>query len=251
MITCAPISLSREERILKLEKDYYVYILIRLDKEEPFYVGKGKDNRISRHRTDTSIQKNKNKYMCNIINKLWKNGFNFIEKKLFDNLTENDALDIETRLIAYYREHTNYKLCNISSGGLPGSGVRRNLFGSRNPFYNKQHSNESKERMSKWKKDHYIANGNPFYGKKHSLETKLKIVQSQGKLNIEHIRNIIELLKMGFGDKKIIDTLNLDVCTSTIRGVSNGKRYRNITEGILGIVNFPIRNIKGEEYARK
>lgn len=49
--------------------------------------------------------------------------------------------------------------------------------GRNNPFYGKQHSTKTKEKISKVQRESGWANGknNPFYGKQHSTETKEKI----------------------------------------------------------------------------
>lgn len=63
--------------------DYYVYIYWRLDTNEPFYVGKGKDKRWKDLRKRC-------KHFNNIINK-----YPITVEIVKDNLTEDEALGIE------------------------------------------------------------------------------------------------------------------------------------------------------------
>lgn len=77
--------------------------------------------------------------------------------------------------------------------------ISLSLTGERNPFYGKEHTKESLDKMSKsksgvsWKSQmgedasnerkenqsqNYSGEGNPFYGKKHSQESKIKIVNA-------------------------------------------------------------------------
>ena len=67
--------------------DYYVYIYWRLDINEPFYIGKGHDDRWKR------LDK-RNKHFINILNKC-----PIICEIIKDNLTENQAHEIECWLI--------------------------------------------------------------------------------------------------------------------------------------------------------
>jgi hypothetical protein len=70
---------------VELEKnDYYIYLHIKKNDGEPFYVGKGIKNRCNN-------VNGRNKYWKNIVNKY---GFDII--KLDENLNENEAYKLET-----------------------------------------------------------------------------------------------------------------------------------------------------------
>lgn len=93
--------------IIKLIKEYsnqgqkyYVYILIRPDKNEPFYVGKGKNQRLFEHEIKVNSLPINNSYKVNIIKKILESGSQLIYgiDSFFDN--DEDALERECKLIA-------------------------------------------------------------------------------------------------------------------------------------------------------
>jgi CRISPR/Cas system-associated protein Cas5 (RAMP superfamily) len=86
---------------------YYVYLHIRLDSGEPFYVGKGKDNRYK----DIS---SRNEYWKNIVKKY---GYDIIF--LEENLTEKESFEKEIYWIARIgRKDLGYgNLVNMTDGG--------------------------------------------------------------------------------------------------------------------------------------
>lgn len=112
--------------------EYYIYEWIRLDTNEPFYVGKGKGKR-------WKTLKRENSRFNHIVNK-----HPVAVNILHDNLSENVANDLEVWYIREYRDVIGYDLCNIADGG---EGVA--LFGEQNGFYNKNHSKETRNKMSK------------------------------------------------------------------------------------------------------
>lgn len=85
---------------------YYVYRHIRLDKNTPCYVGKGKGRR-------AYAKTRRNPYHKNIINK----GVRIEIVKFFEN--EEEAFKFEKMLIKVYK---NYGYCeaNFTEGGIEG-----------------------------------------------------------------------------------------------------------------------------------
>lgn len=78
---------------------YYVYTLAYPD-GRVFYVGKGRGDRVYQHERDARdgrISKN-----CDIIRDIWAQGGQILKKRLYVNLSEEDALSIETVLIALF-----------------------------------------------------------------------------------------------------------------------------------------------------
>ena len=85
--------------------DYYVYEWIRLDTNEPFYVGKGRRNRWKSF-------KGRNKWFDRIVNKTL-----VVVNVLQDNLDEETANGLEVWYIREYRDIIGYPMCNIADGG--------------------------------------------------------------------------------------------------------------------------------------
>ena len=151
--------------------EYYVYEWIRLDTNEPFYVGKGKGNR-------WKVLNRKNKRFVNIINK-----HNVSVNILHDNLDEQTAYGLEVWYIREYRDIIGYDLVNFTDGGEGNA-----FIGETNPFYGKRHTKEAKQKMSKKHK-----------GKTHSVskDTREKISKAnKGRtFSKEHKRNLSESRK--------------------------------------------------------
>lgn len=117
-----------------VENDFYVYIYLDPRKPgeyfyedlkfdfEPFYVGKGKGNRIFRH---TYLFKDEvNNYKINKIKKIKSLKLNPIILKLVDNLNETMAFEKEKEIILKIGRLENGPLVNFSDGGEGQSGYR-------------------------------------------------------------------------------------------------------------------------------
>ena len=137
-----------------MERKYYVYEWIRLDTNEPFYVGKGCKNRWKEIRR-------KNPYFTNIVNKI-----PCVVNILHDNLDEQTAFELEVWYIREYRDIIGYNMCNVNDGGEGQS-----LCGELNSFYGKEHTEETKNRLSSIRIEKGLAKGknNPNYGKRGNL----------------------------------------------------------------------------------
>lgn len=119
---------------------YYVYLHIKSSNGEPFYVGKGKANRV------TSTH-GRNKFWHNIVNKY---GYDIIF--LDKNLSPEKAIELETYWIERIgrRDLGNGTLVNLTNGGdgTAGRKVDRSYYkGENNPFYGKTHSEDTKEKI--------------------------------------------------------------------------------------------------------
>ena len=141
---------------------YYVYLHIKEDTGQPFYVGKGHGNRCIQ-------QDHRNQYWKNIVN---KHGFDviFLEK----NLDESVAFELEKYWIERIGRIINNTgpLVNITEGGCGSSG--RTWDGSR------------------------IGDQNPMYGREHTIETKEKISKTKkGKSRPEHVQQILRTIGKG------------------------------------------------------
>jgi len=91
----------------------YVYMHIRHDKDEPFYIGIGKsDSNFYR----AHCKRRRNNIWKKIIAKT-----SYSIKILHEKITWEEACDVEKKLIATYKKKTEGgTLCNISDGGEGG-----------------------------------------------------------------------------------------------------------------------------------
>jgi predicted GIY-YIG superfamily endonuclease len=126
-----------------------VYKHIRLDTNNPFYIGIGKTEKraFSKHR--------RNKYWKSITSKT-----NYEVEILFDNLSWEECCVKEIELIKLYGRKDNGTgiLVNMTDGGEGSLGiiksdeVRKKLSecqsGDKHYFYGKSHSDETKEKLS-------------------------------------------------------------------------------------------------------
>jgi hypothetical protein len=127
---------------------FYVYAHYKADDPngDPFYIGKGKDHReLSQHR---------NSFWKNIVNK-----HGFVSTRLYEHLTEQEAWDIEIKLINQYGKLTEGTgcLCNLANGGEGASGVR--------------HTDKTKEKWSNAKKG---KTWEEIYGPEQAAEIRAK-----------------------------------------------------------------------------
>jgi hypothetical protein len=127
----------------------YVYRHIRLDKNEPFYIGIGSDKTYQRaYKT-----KGRSKYWENVS----INGYEV--EILMDNITWEDACKKEVEFISMYgrKDLGQGTLVNLTNGGDGSPGV---IVSEKTRSYHKV-NNKGKS--------------NPFYGKKHNEQTILKL----------------------------------------------------------------------------
>lgn len=127
--------------------DYYVYVWIRKDTNQVFYVGKGHKNRYKDMRM-------RNRYFLNVVNKV---GIDNIEIKIIENnLSEEKAFEREIFYIDYYSKIAS--LTNMTKGGE----------GSSNWY----------SHLSDDEKEHHKQISKSFLGKHHTDETKIKMSRS-------------------------------------------------------------------------
>lgn len=117
---------------------YYVYEWIRMDTNQPFYVGKGKEKRAY------EIKENRNKYFKDVI----KNR-EVAVVILQDNLYEIEALQYECWYIHEYRYEMGIELTNQTDGGDGVAGWFKNLDENRRKEYSKNMTMILKDRYEK------------------------------------------------------------------------------------------------------
>jgi len=114
---------------------YYVYAILRPDRpgnytyqnlefeHEPFYIGKGSNDRIKI--TLYSHHQCKNPHKIRILNFLKINKIEPIIKIIYDNLNESEALALEQLTIKQIGRNKNGPLVNLTDGGEGSSGHKQ------------------------------------------------------------------------------------------------------------------------------
>jgi len=177
----------------------YLYRHIRLDKNEPFYIGIGSDNNYKR-----AFAKNKgdrNKIWHDIVAKT-----NYEVEILLDNLTYNEVLEKEKEFIKFYGridKHTG-SLSNLTDGGEGVLGII--------------HSEETKRKLSQKIK-----------GCKHTLEAIEKIRQTSKRPCSEEKKKKLSLANKGH--KMTSEQIE------KLRKSSIGKKLSDATKEKLRIAN--------------
>lgn len=95
--------------------------------------------------------------------------------------TREEALQAEIDLHEFYKVDKNPHFANKARQKTTGFYFSEKKFGEENPFYQKQHTEETKSKISQIGKEHkgwvekrrtYVGENNPFHGKTHSKETR-------------------------------------------------------------------------------
>ena len=185
-------------------RNFYVYYLRRPDKldyfdsskHQPFYVGKGCNGRHLEHRKeafDLLHKLGKKKYKIAIIHSLWKQGADFEEDIVFDNLAEQEAFDLEKEIIEMYgrKDNNTGLLANLTNGGKGGMSGYNPSIETRQKLRDVilQLSDEEKTERNKRISLALSGENHYNYGKHRSLETKEKLREANlGKVVPEETR---------------------------------------------------------------
>jgi hypothetical protein len=147
------------------DNKYYIYAWYYVKTNEIFYIGKGCNNRY------IDVVHSRNNYFKSIIN---KEGQNVSVKKLYENLSQDDAWNLEKKLIHEYWDKGECK-ANFHEGGRGGnhgnynenmrkklSNIAKTRVGEKNPMWHhvyteeqmKRHAEASRGRHFKFSKEH-------------------------------------------------------------------------------------------------
>jgi len=208
-------------------KKYYVYALLDTSKPgiyvygdlvfyyEPFYIGKGTDNRDYHSAFDRHNSFKKNK-----IKSLNKKNIKVLSIKVFEDLNEQDSFNIETSIIKKIgrRDLKLGPLTNLTDGGEGRTNIivsdetknkisktkkSQNLHnkhtestkthlrkinqGENNPMFGKHHTEQVKEEQSL----RVSGTNHPMFGKKHDEKTLKKIKENRNKnVNQEKVNQL-------------------------------------------------------------
>ena len=181
-----------------MKNEYYVYEWIRLDTNEPFYIGKGKGNRWK------ELTRGNNQHFNNIVKSI-----PVVVNILHDNLNEKTAFGLEVWYIREYRDVIGYDLVNMNDGGEGCA-----LCGENHGFYGKKHTEESKRKISQ---NHADLSGekHPWWNKCHSDETKKKMSISHKKENLSQ-ETINKMRKNQLGKNNNVATSVICINTKKI-----------------------------------
>lgn len=242
---------------------YYVYALLDSSKKgnyiygsylfeyEPFYIGKGKGNRIKYTLYDkTNFKKNK-------INKLKENSIDIISIIIKDNLSNDESIFLEKELISIIgrRSYNLGPLINLTDGGdgrinsphseetkikissnRKGKSIgwkhkieTRKIMsikqsGENNGFYNKTHTVEVKFMQS----ERVSGDKHPMYNKLHSKETIKKLIDARKKLSNEQLKESCQV----FNKQVLMYDLNMNFIEEFI-SVKDASSKTNINESLI------------------
>jgi len=163
--------------------EFYVYALFRPWNGVPCYVGKGKGSRWVRH--EKLADRHNNDHLAAIFKKA---GGPIPRVKIRENLTENEAFELEKSLIAVLGRHPNGVLANKTDGGDGVSGVIQSPETRKKRSESlKNHvvSNETREKIRqghigrKFTKERSEAMSKARTGRSLSLETRKKMSVSR------------------------------------------------------------------------
>lgn len=112
----------------------------------------------------------------NAINKYGKEKFHIeLLDIAYDRETANKKEKMWIELYKSYKPENGY---NLSMGGVIGDFTEETLkkmskskMGNKNSFYGREHTKESKKKMSEWKKKHYVKGNHPAARKIKCVET--------------------------------------------------------------------------------
>ena len=167
-----------------MSNNWYVYKHIRLDKNEPFYIGIG--NKKNYYRAYETLASKRNEVWNKIFNKT-----KILVEILYDELTKEDASNKEKELISLYgrKDINTGTLCNMTDGG--------------DGIWNCKRSEETKLKLREQK----IGSKNPQFGKKQSaelIEKRFKNIRGSKRSEATKIKQSISSIKSGQAKKTIV-----------------------------------------------
>lgn len=205
---CKNINKSIEEYV---GNGYYVYELIRLDTNEPFYVGKGKNDRAFR-----KIPNKKDKRLSVVVEKLRENGYDYAVNIIINNIdNENEAYEIERNYIESYVYDFGYKLKNIIFAGDEEDSAKRRKISE-----------------ELWKDQEYIEKRAESF-EKEEVKQKCSLAAKNAWEDEEYRNKVTKALKRP-RKKKIAKVINNETNETIyeVEGISNLQTYMSNEMGI-------------------
>jgi len=248
-------------------KCYYVYVFLDPRKPgkfiyedlefdyEPFYIGKGCDDRIYVSKYDRG-----DSYKVRKIRGINESGLEIISKKLVDNLSNEESLEVEKslikkigrrnlelgpltnltdggegRLTSPHSEDTKKKISNTKKSQNLHSVISekqreilRNINqGEKNPMFGKTHTEEVKRKHS----DLVSGFNHPMFGKKHDKSTRRKIAENRRKsISQEEINQI----SAEFNSKSVLQYDLEGNFIQQFKSVKEASQILGLSESLIG-----------------
>jgi len=210
----------------------YVYRHVRLDKNEPFYIGISSDSDYKR--ANSKLYRNNH----------WEGIVNNTEYRvdiLFDEIDLEEAKKKEIEFISIYGRSDLGRgtLCNLTDGGegafgcIPTKEARRKMSETRKG--RKMHSEETRLKISKSmtgkkkpprSKEHLRKLSEKGKNRVFSDDSIAKMAESKGKVSIEDVIKIRQLRKDGLTLKEISEMFNTTM--SSVSKISLRKTWKHI-----------------------
>jgi hypothetical protein len=171
-----------------MKNNWYVYRHIRLDKNEPFYIGIGCKKNYER--AYQIKPERRNNLWCKIFSKT-----TIKIEIILDNLTKSQASEKEKEFIRLYgrKDLNTGTLCNMTDGG--------------DGIWNCIRSEETKEKLRQQK----IGDKNPMFGKIQSDITKLKkSIKLKGQKRTDETKKRQSLSSINSGQAKSVDVYKFE-----------------------------------------
>jgi group I intron endonuclease len=103
--------------------------------------------------------------------------------------------------------------------------MKESLSGNKNPFFGKNHTQETKDKISHSRKNRFCGEQNPFFNKRHTRETRQKISQKKkerGGIPIVQMTKTGDFIKIW--EHASLAGKNLGISPSSIRECCKGIR---------------------------
>lgn len=204
---------------------YYVYMLIRPDTNLPFYVGKGKDDRVFSHLREVKNNKSTNLYKTRLIEKYIKQGYTYDDLVCYHTIgiSEDQAYNIEEALIRNYQNILTNVHLGGSGGPIPEGKTYEDVYGV-------EKANEIKNKISKANSGKPAHNKGATYVRSRKAIANYKLtakkrVESNPELKKEMVNRCIDNAKSRKG-KSISEDEKLKKKSSFFK--NNKKLYESI-----------------------
>ena len=162
----------------------YVYKHIRLDTNQPFYIGIGADSKGKYTRANRKTYRSSR--WDRVVNK-----YGYYIEIVYDNITYDEAKEKEIELIKFYgkknRKNPDGLLVNHTDGGDGMLGW--------------EPSEETRKKWSDQRRGKNLGDENPFYGRKHTKEFVKKISKTNKGNSYSLGRKLTEETKSRIGEK--------------------------------------------------